>query len=468
MTDRHQTSSHVDRLDLGAPEAEAALLGSMLVAGGENIHVIYDVMQIINGAEDFAAPRHGVLYDVLAQLYARNQSLDGVQVIQELRNRKLLEQVGGADYVISLAEQVPIATNAPHYAKIVRDRAKIRRMSHTGAKLIELAREGVGSAEEIFEQAQQQVIAMLGERERAKITSVASAISDLITDIGEHDENKPIGASTGIAALDELIIGVERGLTYVLGARPSVGKTTFAIQVMIHVALTHGWRVLFFSLETGTMTAGRRFAAQLSAIPLWVLRKKKLDGDDWSHMADAHARMEQADIQIVDCPSASAFDIRSLTVREHARKPVDIIVVDYLQLVSFPDSKSRENEVSAVSRAMKAIGRELNIAVVELAQLNRQGEDRPRVKDLRDSGQIEQDADNIWMLHRADQNMAGEKGAHFTNQTELIVAKQKDGPTGTVNMMFDPSAVRFNNVESDVGIPAALYDGNDDSDLPPV
>jgi replicative DNA helicase len=442
----------LDRLPPDAPEAEIALLGAMLVAGGENIHVIGEVMQIIKGAGDFAVPRHGQLYQVLIELYDRNQSLDSVQLIQELRNRQLLEQVGGADYVIGLADQVPIATNAVHYARIVRDRSKIRQLIYATARILEQAYNSSESADIVIDKAEKEIFEIAETRSGSEPTALTELVKETYDLLNKRNaEGRTLtGMATGFWQLDEMLSGLQPGEMIIVAARPSMGKTAFALNIAEYMTMDNHQPVAVFSLEMGKQQLAQRLMSSRSGVDAQRMRRNMLSMDEFHRLQEMVSEAEEAPMYIDDTPGLSVLELRAKARRLAIQHDIKAIFVDYLQLMSSPGSESRQQEVSEISRGVKALARELHVPVVCLSQLNRNPEGReskkPMLSDLRESGSIEQDADVVMMLHREDYYNKANDDFVATNTAQIIIAKQRNGPTGVVELQFDGNTTRFHNL----------------------
>jgi len=263
------------------------------------------------------------------------------------------------------------------------------------------------------------------------------------------------GLETGFYELDEMTNGLQNGEMIIVAARPSMGKTAFALNVAEHIAANNQKPVAVFSLEMGRQQLAQRLLCSRSTVDAHKLRRNTLSRDDFGRLAQAVGQLSEAPLYIDDTPGLTLLGLRAKARRLAARHDIAAIFVDYLQLMSAPGSESRQQEVSTISRGIKALARELSVPVVCLSQLNRQAEaregHRPRMSDLRESGSIEQDADVVMMLHREDYYHRGEDGYEMTHVAELIIAKQRNGPTGAVKLQFDGATTRFNNLASTVG-----------------
>lgn len=445
----------LDRLPPHAIEAEMSLLGSMIVAGTANLHVIGEVMQGLKGAEDFYKPTHAAIYQALVDLYDRNQSLDNVQLIQTLRDQGLLDDAGGADYLVELAESVPTAENAPYYARIVRDKAKLRRLLSVASNLAREAHESSESADHIIDMAEREIFEIAESRttdEPTQLIELVKATYELL-ERGSESGRTITGLDTGFFELNDMLSGLQSGEMVIVAARPSMGKTAFALNIAENLAVSDGKPVAVFSLEMSKQQLAQRLMSSRSGVDAQRMRRNMLDGEEFKKLQLVAEDLYEAPMFIDDTPGLTVLGLRAKARRLAAQRDIQAIFIDYLQLMSSPGAESRQQEVSQISRGLKALGRELDVPVVALSQLNRNPEgradNRPMLSDLRESGSIEQDADVVMMLHREeyyhkDPEWAVEN-ADKHKLAEVIVVKQRNGPTGTVSLHFDGATTRFGN-----------------------
>lgn len=461
-----------------SPEAEMALLGAMIL----DPSIIHDVVPIIRSPDAFYLESHAAIYDAIVRLYDHKQSGDLLLLHEELRDKEQLADIGGAAYLQKLAQETPGPASAAHFAKIIADKAKLRKLINAGGKILydaynagtmgpDGAREVVDSAESlIFEIAQQEE------------TSAAERLNVLLDREVERLESlqgKGIcGIATGYPDLDELMSGLQQGEMIIVAARPSMGKTAFALNLAEQVAMggsAHGPRegkqvpVAFFSMEMSKSAIAQRMLSARSGLSSHDMRSGRLNEDGYRRLADAAIELEHAPIFIDDSPGLSVLGLRTRARRLVAQHGVKAIFIDYLQLMSAPGAQKdgRQNEVGAISRGIKALARELNVPVVCLAQLNRgpetRGENRPRMSDLRESGSIEQDADVVALLHREAYYHVGDRdwemeNADKLNVAEIIIAKQRNGPTDVVKLVWDAKSTRFKSYGAypgGTGLPSA-------------
>lgn len=437
-----------DKLPPHAIEAECALLGSMIL----DPQVVGDVLQIIKSPQDFYRPAHSSVYQAVLQLYDERQSIDVVQLQQKLKDKEQLDQVGGVEYLIELAESVPSAASFEHYARIVRDKAILRHLIESAGTILYQCYHNDEPVTNLLDQAERQIfeIAELGSRDQAE--QLRTLLQETYERLESEDGSVMTGIETGFMELDEMLNGLQSGELIIVAARPSMGKTALALNMAEYIGASNRQPVAIFSMEMGKQQLAQRLLCSRSGVDSHKLRRNMLSGDDFGKLAMAVGELSEAPVFIDDTPGLTLLQLRAKARRLAARNDIKAIFVDYLQLMSAPGMQSREQEVSSISRGIKALARELDVPVVCLSQLNRQAESReghrPRMSDLRESGAIEQDADVVMMLHREDYYHKGDEAYQMTNVAELIVAKQRNGPTGTVKLQFHGATTRFNNLAS--------------------
>ena len=473
-----------DRLPPHSLEAEMALLGSMMI-GPE---VIADVLGLVAGAQDFYSAPHGQLFTTICELYDTTRTVDLVQLVDAVRDMDVLKSVGGDEYLVQLAEQVPSAVNAPHYARIVADKARLRRLIETCTGIIFDAYTGPSTGpeqvRELLDRAEANVFEIAQEPSSSDPQMLKQLLENELERI-EATEGKGIsGLPTGYVDLDEKLRGMQQGEMIIIAARPSMGKTALALNLAEQLALggrtpwdsgrgTEPVPIAFFSLEMSKSAVTQRLLSSFSGVEGSKLRDGSRLGDDWDRLIAACNQLSELPIVVDDTPGLTVMQLRARARRLASQQDIKCIVVDYLQLLSAPAHarESRQVEVSTISRNLKALARELSVPIVCLSQLNRATEqregNRPRMSDLRESGSIEQDADVVMLLHREAYYHRGdpkwdphnpafdEENRDKLNLSELIVAKQRNGPTGTVKLVWDSPTTRFKN-----------YTGNDYDDPP--
>ena len=431
-----------------APEAEMALLGSMLVDPG----VIGDVVGVIRTADDLFQERHRTIYAALVEIYDRTASVDAVRLHQHLVDRRVIEAVGGLEYLVQLSEAVPSAQFALEYARTVRDKATLRQLIDASSSTMHDAYKATDEAQQILEGAEQRIFSIAQRRDSVAVAALSDLLREAMKAIESRDGTGLTGLGTGFADVDEMTSGLQRGEMLILAARPSMGKTALALNLMEGVALT-GRPVAMFSLEMGRQQLVQRLLCAKAGVDGQRLRRGTLLREDSARLVAACSALDDSKIYIDDTPGLTLLQLRSKGRRLCEKYGVECIFIDYLQLMSSGSrSESRQVEVSDISRGIKAMALELQIPVVCLSQLNRAAEQReghrPRMSDLRESGSIEQDADVILMLHREEYYHHGDADWKDANPdkagiAELIFAKQRNGPTGVVKLVWDQGSTCF-------------------------
>ena len=444
-----------DRLPPGSPEAEISLLGSMILAGAGDIHIIADVMGIIAWPDDFEKPAHRALYQVLIDLYDRNRSLDSVQIIQELRTRSLLEQVGGADYVIQLAESVPIAENAPYYAGLVSAAAKRRALIRAAGKILRDAYESSDPPAELMDRAEQAIFDIAQGRQEAEPQRYVECANEAyrLLDARHEDGVTLTGLDTGFFELNNMLSGLQKSELIIVAGRPSMGKTAFALNLIQQISFHGKQPSAMFSLEMSKQLLTERMMSATSGVDAMRVKRNMLTADEFRRLQEALSAGVDAPFFIDDSADMSIAQLRAKTRRLAARHDIKAVFVDYMQLMSCPGAENRQQEVSQISRGLKSLAKELAVPVIALSQLNRNPEgrrdNRPLLSDLRESGSIEQDADVVMMLHREEyyhkDDAWRQENPHKIGVAEVIIAKNRNGPTGTVELVWRPEVMRFEN-----------------------
>ncbi|MBN1818018.1 MAG: replicative DNA helicase [Sedimentisphaerales bacterium] len=429
-------------------EAEAAVLGSMVL----DRECIGLVIQILT-AESFYRPEHRMIFESLVALYERNSDIDLVLLRNELRTRKQLEEVGGVDYLVQVAESVPSAASAEYYARIVHDKSLLRQLVHASNEILNDAYDEGGPVAEKLDAAERRIFSVTEK----KISGSATPIKNLLTEAFESIESRKgnlTGLPTGFYELNDKLCGLQKGEMIIIAARPSMGKTSLAMNMAEHIGADNDLPVALFSLEMSKRQLVERLLCSRSHIDAQLVRRGTLSTEQFEELTKAGSELFEKPIYIDDTPGATPLEIRAKCRRLKSQYDIQCVFIDYLQLMSVGGRiESRQQEVSAISRDLKALARELEVPVVVLSQLNRAAEGReghrPRMSDLRDSGSIEQDADVILLLHRESYYHRGDpdypQEGPDANKAEVIIAKQRNGPTGIVELIFDGSITRFKN-----------------------
>jgi replicative DNA helicase len=428
-------------------EAEQSALGGMLLSQ----EAIADVLEVVTGS-DFYAPKHELIFNAIIYLFGRGEPTDVIAVTDYLNKQGNLLKAGGADYLHSLSSFVPTAANAGYYAKIVSDKAILRRLIDAGTRIAQSGFESQGEVEDLVNQAQSEVFAVVSQTAKDDYVGLSESIDYAIRDIesAQNRDGAMTGIPTGFTNLDTYTHGLHPGQLVIVAARPSVGKSTFALDIARTAAIKNNQATIFFSLEMGRSEIAMRMLSAESGIYLQSMRKGTLTEGDWAKLAAVRGKFNDAPLYIDDSPNMSLVEIRAKCRRLSQQVDLKMVVIDYIQLMtSGKKVESRQQEVSEFSRALKLLSKELGVPVVALSQLNRQAEQtkdkRPELSQLRESGSLEQDADVVILLHREG---LFEKDHPRAGEADLILAKQRNGPTGTVTVAFQGQYSRFVNMPS--------------------
>jgi replicative DNA helicase len=451
----------------GMPEslaAEAAVLGSMMV-GPECISEVVEQLK----TNAFYRIEHQMIFDALIALYEKNKdgSLDAVLLFDELGKRKQLEEVGGVEYIAKIMNSVPSSANAMYYAEIVKGKQLLRELVVTASEILNDAYDEGGEPREKLDQAEQKIFEVAAKRIRGSSVPMKDLIAEVYESIGNRKDKMVTGLATGYYELDNYLCGLQNGEVIIIAGRPSMGKTSLALNIAEYIGLIGKIPVAIFSLEMGRQQLAERFLCSHSQIDAQLVRKGLLDDEAYHNLAMKCDELSQAPIYIDDTSLLTPLELRAKARRLKRLYDIRCIIVDYMQLMSGGTGRfeSRQQEISIISRYLKALAGELNIPVVVLSQLNRSPEGRedhrPRMSDLRESGSIEQDADVVLLLHREDYYRHSERlelsdkkdstvysskdSQNIENVAELIIAKQRNGPTGKVDLVFRKKIMRFEN-----------------------
>jgi replicative DNA helicase len=431
-----------------ALDAEESVLGGVLLDNSA-IDRITELIQ----PDDFYRESHRKIYRAMLSLSERNEPADLITLTEALRTRGELADVGGVAYLAELAERVPTAANIANYARIVREKAILRNLISTSTTIATRAYDAQEDVKEQLDRAEYEIM-QLSEREvKPAFVRIDQILGQTFKDIDRlhEQQNAVTGVTTGFIDLDKLTAGLQPSDLIIIAGRPSMGKTAFCLNIAENAALKGDAGVAFFSLEMSKEQLAMRMLCSQAHVDLARVRTGHLTDREFRELAEAAARLSYAPIYIDDTPALSVLELRSKARRLH-RDPnarLKLIVVDYLQLMRGSESRdSREQEISEISRALKALAKELHVPVIALSQLNRQVENRsppkPRLSDLRESGAIEQDADVIGFIYREEVYVedSDKKGV-----AEIIIAKQRNGPSGSVELTFLREFTRFENRE---------------------
>src|SRR5579864_8134307 len=433
-----------DRLPPHSIESEMCLLASMML----DKDMIGQVVQIVD-RESFFQADHQIIFDVLVKLYEQNRSIDAVIVREELAKRHLLDEVGGTAYLAQILNSVPSAAHGAHYASIVREKALLRQLIASSNDILRDAYAPHEQADLVLDKAEKRIF----EIAQKKVGNAMVRMEDVLHEVFEMIENRgQRGVATGFLELDDMLNGLQNGEMIIVAARPSMGKTSLAMNVIENVATEERLPCAIFSLEMSKQQLAQRLLCSRGGIDAHKLRKGLLNSEEYTRLANVVGELAKAPIWVDDSPGLTPLELRAKARRLKLQSDIKCIMVDYMQLMDNPGPESRQQQITEISRAIKAVARELNIPVIALSQLNRQTEGRdghrPRMSDLRESGSIEQDADVVMLLHREDYYRMSEPDFQPDNIAEIIIAKQRNGPTGTVKLTFLNKATRFENLST--------------------
>ncbi len=430
-------------------EAEAGLLGGILV----DKEALIKVADIVN-PDDFYMDRNGIIFNSMIELYEARQPIDLLTLSNKLEEKKEIDRVGGAVYLTELVEQVPTAAHVAHYANIVAHKATLRRLIGAASEIASLGHDEGSPLDGLLDQAEQTLFGVSQKHLKQNFIPISSVLAESFDRLDElhRDKNSLRGVPTGFKALDGVLAGLQKSDLIILAARPSMGKTTLALNIAHHVAVKEGIPVGVFSLEMGKEQLIDRLLAAESGIDAWKLRNARLEDDDFPKLTDAMAALNEAPIFIDDSATTNIMEMRTKARRLQSEHDLGLIVIDYLQLISSRKtggSDNRVQEVSEISRGLKGLARELNVPVLALSQLSRSVESRtppvPQLSDLRESGSIEQDADVVMFIYREDYYKRDE--SEQPGIAQVLVQKHRNGPTGVVDLFFHPEYTLFRDVD---------------------
>ncbi|MDO4259753.1 MAG: replicative DNA helicase [Actinomycetaceae bacterium] len=433
-----------DRVPPQDTEAEMSVLGSMMLSR----EAIADVIEEIKGS-DYYKPAHETIHDVIVELSSRGEPADAVTVAGELQRKGVLARVGGAPYLHSLIASVPTAANAGYYARIVRERSVLRRLVAAGTRVVQLGyADAGGDVDEIVDQAQAEVFAVAEKRATTDYAPMSEISENVLAELEriESDKGKMRGVPTGFIEFDRLTQGLHGGQMIIVAARPAMGKSTLALDFCRSASIRHDVTSVIFSLEMSQNEIAMRMLAAESGVFLSKMMAGEMTDRDWRSVSDTTARIAESPLFVDDSANMTITEIRSKCRRLKQQHNLGLVVVDYLQLMtSGKQVESRQQEVSALSRNLKLLAKELDVPVIAVAQLNRGPESRtdkkPMMSDLRESGSLEQDADLIILLHRPEYYQEGDR----PGEADIIVAKHRNGSTATIRALFQGHLARFAN-----------------------
>jgi len=426
-------------------EAEQATLGSMLI-DSDAITTALDILS----PGDFYKEAHRVIFETIVSMYEKGEAIDLVTVTEELRRRDKLDLVGGIPYIASLASVVPTAANVHYYAGIVKEKSIYRGLVKAGTSIAAIGYEGAEDVDDALDQAEQMIFSLSQRRSADGVADIKAVLMDTFERIETLYETKGrgTGVPTGFKDLDTMLTGLQPSDLIIIAARPSMGKTSLALNIASHVALNENLPVMIFSLEMSREQLAMRLLSAEARVDGQRLRRGQLADEDWQKLSYGLGRLSEAPLYIDDSPTLTALDIRARSRRLKAEAGLGLIVIDYLQLIQGKArSENRQQEIAEITRSLKALARELRVPVVALAQLSRAvetaSERRPLLSHLKESGEIETAADVVAFIYREDYYNAN---TQKKNVAEIIIAKQRNGPTGSVELMWRREFTRFENL----------------------
>ncbi|ERT59202.1 replicative DNA helicase [Megasphaera vaginalis (ex Srinivasan et al. 2021)] len=428
-------------------EAEQAVLGAMMLEHDAATLAAEKLLPV-----DFYREVHRIIFEAMVNLHGERKEIDVITLPEELRRMKKLDDAGGLEYVLSLPNLVATAANIEYHINIVVEKSLARKLISTCTDLATEAYDGETAASELLDKAEQKIMGISDSNNRSDFAPVSDVVNETLDKITKLYENKAglTGLPTGFRDLDLLTSGLQPSDLILIAARPSMGKTAFTLNIAQNVGVRQQKTVAFFSLEMSREQLVQRLLCQISHIDSQKLRTGQLNSDEeWGRLTEACSKLYQAPIYIDDTPGIGVGEMRSKARRLKSEKGLDLIIVDYLQLMQGRNAESRQQEISDISRSLKALARELKVPLIALSQLSRGVESRqdkrPMLSDLRESGALEQDADIVSFLYREDYYDKETENQHIT---EVIVAKHRNGATDTVKLYFKGEYTLFLNLDT--------------------
>lgn len=431
-------------------ESEQATLGSILTDPG-----CIEQAMIHLKPEHFYLPQHKHIFNIMVSMYSSGSKIDPLLILEELKKSEVYDDAGGKTYLFQLAQVVPSTANIEYYAKIVREKYYIRSLIKASQTILENASQGIEDADILLDSAEQAIYDIRQGRNVSGPTHVKEIIVNDVYDrlhkLNSDDKNKYLGIPMGIKEADRLTTGLNKSDLVLIGARPGMGKTSFALNIANNVAVKSKKKVVFFSLEMTKEQLAQRLLSSEAGIPSYKMRTGALDSDEWARLSSAAAILSEANIYFDD---TSNITVPEMKARVRRMRDADLVIIDYLQLMTTGKrSDNRAQEVSEITRGLKLMAKDLNVPVITCAQLSRNTEargksHRPQLSDLRESGSIEQDADIVMMLYRDDYYRNDQSPDEIEADTaELIIAKNRHGSIDTVKLHWEAQYTRFSGLE---------------------
>lgn len=430
--------------------AEKSLLGAIMISD----KILPDLIAIVR-PNDFYEEKHQTIYQSMLDLYDSHQPVDLLTLTADLKAKKKLKEIGGGVYLAELSNFVPAASHAKAYAEIIQKASTRRRLIDAGTQIAEKAYEEDANVDELVGKAEKELFEVSDKIIKSDYVAMDELLADAFERIEELHKNKGAlrGLKTGFRDLDKKTAGFQKGDLIIVGARPAMGKTTFAQNLAYNVASINNKGVLFFSMEMAKNEIVDRMISDIAGVDNWKIRTGNLSDEEFAKIGDALGEMDEIPIYIDDTSSMTIMELRNKARRAKHDHDISLVIVDYLQLIQGSDryKGNRVQEVTEISRGLKILARELEIPVIALAQLSRgvTGRDDPRpvLSDLRESGSIEQDADLVMFLHRPDYYKQNDDNYEPTNVTELLIAKHRHGAIGKIELYFHPELLRFMSLD---------------------
>lgn len=430
-----------------AIEAEQSVLGSMILER----EAIARVIEILND-RSFYLDSHRKIFNTILSLYDKNIPVDLVTLTDELNNRKESETIGGAEYLATLLEQTPSITNIIHYAKIVKEKATLREMIIAAQKIASAGYETVSNVDDVLDKAEQLVFNIKEKRVTKGFTPIKAIVKESFEVIEQLRESKKrvTGIPSGFRDLDNLTTGFHPQELIVIAARPSIGKTALCLNIAANAAMRAKSGVGIFSLEMAKQQVVQRMLCTEAEVSSQKVRTGYVGDKDWPNLTAAAGALYEAPIFIDDTPAISILELRAKARRLKSKEDIKLIIVDYLQLMSGPSTENRQQEISAISRSLKGLAKELDIPIIAVSQLSRAVETRqdrrPILSDLRESGAIEQDADSVFFIHRPHRYS---EDPDKKGRADIIIGKQRNGPLGTIKLAFLEEYTKFKDLSKE-------------------
>lgn len=427
-------------------EAEESILSAILI---DNSSLI-DVLDILT-AEDFYRSAHQIIFSAVIDLFSKNEPIDLITLTNLLRKKKQLDEIGGATYLAKLVDSIPLAVNTQHYAKIIHEKAHLRRLIEKSSEITRRCFEDSDDVGDVIDFAERSIFEISGDKIKPSFHSISKIIGENIDILEKRQGNKSLvtGVPTGFKKIDTLTSGLQNSDLIIIAARPGMGKTAFALNIARNAAIEANIPVSIFSLEMSKEQLAMRLLSSEAKVNSTRIRGGFLTKEDWSQINEGAGKLYEAPIYIDDSPSITALEIRAKARRMKMEKDIGIIIIDYLQLMKVRGmAERRDLEISEISRSLKALAKELDIPVVALSQLNRKLEERsdkrPQLSDLRESGALEQDSDVVMFIYRDDEYNKDENNPK-KGTAEILLKKQRNGPTGMSTLTFLADCTCFEN-----------------------